>query len=190
MPPVEERQPIASEDDLRWEAAAPELPPFPRTRPVAPPAPAVHYAGFWVRTVALAIDVVVLAIFTGPLVLAGLAGLQAGMLALGEPAPPLFDESLVALLSPAFSTMAIVYFTILHGGDGRTIGKAAVGIRVRSSDLREIGLARSLVRTLGYVVSSFLFGLGFLFAALTPRKRAWHDYLAGTCVVRLSPEEA
>ena len=93
------------------------------------------------------------------------------------------------LTAAAWAVMAVVYFTLLHRGHGQTIGKATVGIRVRSRDLEAIGFLRSLVRTFSYLLSSTLFGIGFLIAGITPHKRAWHDYVAGTCVVRLAPEE-
>ena len=105
------------------------------------------------------------------------------------PAPVASEDTLRSLAPSAWATMALLYFTLLHRGHGQTIGKATVGIRVRSHDLEPIGLLRSLFRTCAYLVSSMLFGAGFLLAAVTPHKRAMHDYLAGTCVVRMTPEE-
>jgi uncharacterized RDD family membrane protein YckC len=154
-------------------------------------APAHHCAGFALRLAAFLIDGMILGIFAVPLALAGFAGVKAG-LALLQAAPPVeAEEALIPLLSLGWLAMTTIYFTALHAGAGQTIGKALLGIRVRSArDLVAIGHARSLVRALGYFVSSSLFGFGFLMVAFTPRKRAWHDYLAGTCVVRLARGEA
>ena len=86
--------------------------------------------------------------------------------------------------------MAALYFVLLHRKTGQTIGKAVVGIAVRSArDLAGIGIIRSTVRVLGYALSAAFLLVGFLTVIFNPRKRAWHDYLAGTCVVHLSPEE-
>src|SRR5438105_4293623 len=80
----------------------------------------------------------------------------------------------------AWLAMAVIYFTALHSRTGQTIGKATVGIAVRRArDLAGIGVFRSLVRVVGYALSSAGFFLGFLTIILGPRKRGWHDYLAG-----------
>ena len=142
------------------------------------------------RATAFLIDDLVLLAFTLPLAAAGFAGMRTGMLVVGAPAPLQLDEALTTVLEIGWFTMAAVYFTLLHRGAGQTIGKAIVGIRVRSLDLTAIGTLRSLLRTRGYAVSSSFLGLGFLMAAVTPHKRAWHDYVAGTRVVRLAPDEA
>jgi uncharacterized RDD family membrane protein YckC len=149
-----------------------------------------RYAGFLVRLVAFAIDGAVLSLFAVPLAVAGIAGIKTAMLVLGLPTPIETQEALASLLSSGWAAMATVYFTALHRGAGQTIGKALLGIRVRSTELVAIGVIRSLVRTLGYALSSSFLGLGFLTVALTPRKRGWHDFLAGTCVVRLAADEA
>jgi uncharacterized RDD family membrane protein YckC len=86
--------------------------------------------------------------------------------------------------------MATVYFTVLHRTYGQTIGKSLLRLRVQTLALGDVGYGRALIRTLGYAVSSSFLGFGFLLVAVTPRKRGWHDFLAGTCVVRLAAEEA
>lgn len=81
----------------------------------------------------------------------------------------------------------VLYFacmTILACG-AQTPGKRLVGIRVISDDHGEApGLQQSLVRTVCYLASSLLLGLGFLWARLHPRGLAWHDIAAGTIVVQ------
>ena len=186
MPPVSD----TPSSDAAWAAAAPDLPPFPRPRPPVPPPPPVEYVGYVVRATALAMDLAILGLCGVPLLLAITAGVHAGFVFLDVPAPVTTEAALSSLVSAAWGVMALAYFTLLHRGHGQTIGKAAVGIRVRSRNLEAIGTARSLLRAFSYFLSSTLFGAGFLLAALTPRHRAWHDYVAGTCVVRMTPEEA
>lgn len=153
--------------------------------------PTVQYAGFLVRSVAFLVDGTVLGVFGVPLAIAGYWGVRAGMTALGRPnAIETDDETLVTLLMVAWFAMATAYFTILHSSYGQTIGKSLCGIAVRTLHRHRVGFVRALFRTIAYAFSSSFFGFGFFLAALTPRKRAWHDFLAGTCVVRVAPEEA
>jgi uncharacterized RDD family membrane protein YckC len=151
--------------------------------------PTVRYAGFFIRLGAFLIDVAVLGLFAIPLTTAGYLGLSAGMLALGRSQPIEADETTITLFTAGWLAMAAVYFTLLHRSHGQTIGKSIFGLAVRTIDFREVGFVRCLVRTLGYALSSSFLGFGFLLVALTPRKRGWHDFLAGTCVVRLAREE-
>jgi uncharacterized RDD family membrane protein YckC len=152
--------------------------------------PTLRYAGFFLRVFAFLIDAVVLGAFGVPLAAAGYFGLRAGTAMLGHAVPVDADETLLTILMLAWFVMATIYFTVLHRRYGQTIGKSLVGIEVRTLELEKLGVARSLLRTLGYGLSSTFFGFGFFLVALTPRKRAWHDFLAGTCVVRQLPEEA
>lgn len=150
----------------------------------------VRYAGFFVRVAAFLIDGAILGAFGMPLAAAGYFGIRAGMLAVGETSPIEADETFLTLLTVGWLTMATIYFTILHRTYGQTIGKWLLGLRVHTLELGEIGYVRALLRTLCYAASSSFLGFGFFLAALTPRKRAWHDFIVGTCVVRLTPEEA
>jgi uncharacterized RDD family membrane protein YckC len=154
-------------------------------RPAAEPE--IRYAGFFVRLVAFLVDGAVLSIFSIPLIAAGYFGIRAGMVVLGKDAPIEADDTLVTILTAAWFVMAGFYFTIMHRAYGQTIGKGLLGLEVRSLSLAPLGPLQSLLRTLGYVASSMFFGFGFALAGLTPRKRAWHDFLAGTCVVRTTP---
>lgn len=154
------------------------------------PEPVVHYAGFLARVVAFLVDGAVLGAFGVPLAAAGYWGIRAGMLVLGRTAPIETDESVTTMLMLAWFAMATVYFTVLHASYGRTIGKALLGIEVRTLHLGKVGVGRALLRTLGYAASSSFLGFGFFLVALTPRKRGWHDFIAGTCVIRPAPEES
>jgi uncharacterized RDD family membrane protein YckC len=153
------------------------------------PEPVIHYAGFLSRAVAFLIDGALLGAFGVPLAAAGYWGIRAGMLFLGRSAPIETDESVMTMLMLAWFAMATVYFTVLHAAYGRTIGKSVLGIEVRTLHLGKLGVGRALLRTLAYAASSSFFGFGFILAALTPRKRGWHDFIAGTCVIRPPSEE-
>ena len=69
---------------------------------------------------------------------------------------------------------------------GRTPGKALLKIAVvaEGSNTPGIGFGKAIIRMVGYVLSSVILCIGFLMAAFGD-KRALHDRIAGTRVVRL-----
>lgn len=80
-----------------------------------------------------------------------------------------------------------VYSVMLLGLTGATPGKRLLGLELRSWSNGKVGLLRALVReSLGKVLSAAPLGLGFLWIGLSRSKRGWHDWLAGTVVVRVS----
>lgn len=66
---------------------------------------------------------------------------------------------------------------------GGTLGKRLFGLRVVRLDGGALGPLRGLVRAAGYILSTPLCSLGFLWALFQPDSRAWHDLLAGSVVV-------
>jgi len=100
-----------------------------------------------------------------------------------------FDEDrIMGVLGPyyLFSTIiTILYFTYFHGSIGQTPGKMLCGLKVVRVDGEPLGFARALLRWAGYLPSSLVFGLGFLWIAWDRNKQAWHDKIAGTRVIRL-----
>ncbi len=124
---------------------------------------AATYAGFWVRLAAWTIDAVITNIGSS-FVFAALGG--------GDLRPILF------LLLPA------LYFVLLTGLKGQTLGKMAAGIRVVNREGLAPGVGRAALReTVGKFVSAIALLLGFLWVARDPEKQGWHDKMAGTYVV-------
>jgi uncharacterized RDD family membrane protein YckC len=78
------------------------------------------------------------------------------------------------------------YLTLFTAAGGQTIGKMAVGIRVVSvdADRLRVPLGHSVVRATAYLASALPAGLGFLPGLLAADKRALHDRLADTRVVK------
>ena len=78
------------------------------------------------------------------------------------------------------------YLTLFTAAGGQTIGKMATGIRVVSmdQDLVRVPLGRAILRAAGYFVSALPAGLGFLAALVAADRRAIHDRLADTRVVK------
>lgn len=68
--------------------------------------------------------------------------------------------------------------------DGQTPGKFALSIRVIKADGTPLSDTDAVIRAIGYNVSSFVFGLGYLWAIFDKNNQTWHDKLARTYVVR------
>jgi uncharacterized RDD family membrane protein YckC len=79
--------------------------------------------------------------------------------------------------------LPVLYYTLTEGGCGQTLGKALFGIVVVAADGRPIGYGRAFARLLTLPYALCPAGLGLVWAALPPAKRAWHDYISATRVV-------
>ncbi len=76
----------------------------------------------------------------------------------------------------------LAYRTVFTARWGQTLGKMAAGIKVVGPADETIGMGRALGRAALEYLSALPLGLGYLPAAFS-KKRALHDYLAGTRVV-------
>jgi uncharacterized RDD family membrane protein YckC len=79
--------------------------------------------------------------------------------------------------------LPVLYYTLTEGAFGQTLGKSLFGIAVVAADGRPIGYGRAFARVLTLPYAFLPAGLGFLWAALPPAKRAWHDYISFTRVI-------
>lgn len=170
----------------------------------AGPAPGFQYAGFWIRLLAYLIDLV-------PLLIVGFILLVPVFTAFSdtvrdmpfpEPGATMSDEELRALQEQMMQRMtaamapfypayglsqlfSIAYFVGFWTWRGQTPGMMLLGLRVaRESDGTPPGLARSILRYVGYLLSGFVLFIGFIWIAFDSRKQGWHDKIAGTVVVR------
>ena len=122
---------------------------------------AIEYMGFWVRLGARLVDGIVLMLFAMFLARLGTAGLA------------------VLLL------VVWAYFVSFTVWRGQTLGKIAFGIQVINSRGENPTLFQAILREVpGKIVSELCLFLGYAWAGWDPQKRAWHDYIGGTYVVR------
>ena len=75
------------------------------------------------------------------------------------------------------------YFILFWVMGGQTIGQYIGGVRVVRVDGRKMNFRYSLVRYLGYFVSFFALGLGYLWVLWDDRRQGFQDKLAKTVVV-------
>lgn len=91
------------------------------------------------------------------------------------------SEALLALSGILF----FLYFFVFHAARGQTPGKKLLGLRVIDAYGARPGLLRTLVRTVAYALSLLPCSLGFLWIGFDRERRALHDWVAGTYVVRV-----
>ncbi len=162
------------------------------------PAPGWEYAGFWIRATAYIIDGIILGFITAILWFVVIA--IVGALALFPAAATTTDGTLtesevavigvgifVAVMVLAFLTLVatVLYFVLFWVKRGGTLGQTLLGMRVaREADGAPIGWGAAIVRYVMMLISFWIFYLGVIWVAFEPRKRGWHDMVAGTVVVR------
>ncbi|MBI5078788.1 RDD family protein [Candidatus Saganbacteria bacterium] len=135
------------------------------------------YAGFIRRSLAFAIDSLIIASF---IYLTG----HGAVAATGPEGADGWHIFRLAALMGFFSIVfPFVYFAWFHANGGQTPGKKAVGIKVAGYDGGDVSSARCVFRTLAYPVSALFFFLGFLWPVFDRRGQAWHDKIAGTVVL-------
>lgn len=148
-------------------------------------APQLEYVGFWARFWASVIDTILVLLICTPLF-----RLLGGPAAFESVDPSAIDWSAFAivqgpidfLVNWVLPAVAVVAFWIYRQA---TPGKIAIGARIVDARTGGTPSTGQLIgRYLGYYVSLFGLGLGFVWIAFDPRKQGWHDKLAGTVVVR------
>ncbi len=76
-----------------------------------------------------------------------------------------------------------IYFIFLATTGGQTVGKYVMGVRVVRLDGKPMTYWQSTLRWFGYIVSLLPLGLGFFWVIIDDRRQAFHDKIAGTCVI-------
>ena len=129
------------------------------------PAPGVVFGGFWIRLVAYYVDAILVEIIVMLLVLAFIPTI-AGILVISM------------IVIPA-------YFIGFWATTGQTIGMMPFRLRVvRNSNGSRLGFGRAVLRLVGLSISFAPLYLGLIWVAFDPRKRGWHDFIAGSAVIR------
>ncbi|MBI5966388.1 MAG: RDD family protein [Deltaproteobacteria bacterium] len=140
--------------------------------------------GFWIRSVAFAIDHLILLFTLAIFLVVGFLAVELG----AKGGREIFFLQKARLVLPILLPLGVVlvlgYFSFFHAAWGQTIGKMIFGLRVVQIDGQPVSFSRALTRTLGYALSAIPFFLGFFWVGFTASKRSWHDAIAGTMVVR------
>ena len=140
------------------------------------PAPGVAFAGYGARLVAYIIDWAIIGLAVGILWVIIAVALANG------------DSGFVTTtLAGATILIWLLYFPYFWHRNGVTPGMMPFGIRVvRDRDGGPIGWGSAFLRLIGYAIDTIVFGLpiGFLWVFFDKRRRAWHDLIGGTVVIK------
>ncbi|MGB2937470.1 MAG: RDD family protein, partial [Phycisphaerae bacterium] len=82
--------------------------------------------------------------------------------------------------------LTVAYFSLAEGVTGRTLGKALLGLEVRSESGASLTRGQALLRNLGRIVDEMpgLYVFGMISILLGPRAQRIGDRMARTLVVR------
>lgn len=150
------------------------------------------YAGFWIRVWASVIDSALLLLIVFPLLslipsatrtrpAAGALFDAAGRINL-DAFGPVIPGPLHIILFWVLPGVAVVAFWLARRA---TPGKMAIRARVVDAETgQRLRPGQSVVRYLGYYVSTLPLGLGLICVGIDARKQGWHDKLAHSVVVR------
>jgi uncharacterized RDD family membrane protein YckC len=145
-------------------------------------ASAAPKAGFWIRFVAYFLDGLIVGIPSFILLILA-AAVSSSSTAKGQVSGAvLIVYGLVIIASIAY----FIYFWTRP--EGQTLGMKALHIRVVKTDGSPLTVGSAVVRYIGMLINSIVFGLpiGWIWAAFDVNKQGWHDKMAGTYVVKTS----
>ena len=154
----------------------------------------VRYAGFWIRFIASFLDTLFLALPVGIVIYFlsdgnwfDFAQYQENIqMAMSGNAHALDSQPQTSLKWELLFELSVLVVTILFWNrwKGATPGKKFVHVKiVDAKNLQDISNKQAITRSLGYIPSTFLFGIGFLMVGIRKDKRSLHDLLAGTIVI-------
>lgn len=196
--PVEEwklqelaRAGVVTADTLVWREGMAGWKPYSEAVSGAPPL--TRYGGFWIRFVARVIDGIILGVVGLLIRIPAFVIMGGATLTLGDnlsPAQAL--AALPALLAGAafmlFVSMAIngAYEAYFLSTRGATPGKMALGLKVVRADGGPITVGLAIGRYFASILSALTLCVGYIIAAFDSQKRALHDHICATRVVRTS----
>jgi uncharacterized RDD family membrane protein YckC len=158
---------------------------------VSPGRPTFHYAGFWIRFVAVLIDSIILGVAGSAVQLVLLGGTLRPLRGMNDAATP--DQAFAAFgammgvlaLSATVGTLiAACYEGFFIGRLGATPGKMVLGLKVVRPNGSPVGLGRSFGRYAAKWLSYLTLLIGFIIAGFDAEKRAMHDMIADTRVIK------
>lgn len=141
---------------------------------------AFHYAGFWIRLVAVFIDALIVGFASVAVQAVLLPGLR-------STSAPTVSGAAVAAIGLAYlvgMAIAATYEAVFVNKLGATPGKMIVGLRVVRPDGGPISLGRSFGRYFAKMLSTIILFIGYIMVAFDREKRGLHDMIVDTRVIR------
>ena len=144
----------------------------------------LKYAGFWIRVVAIIVDIIVISIPLG--IIAFFLGIAYA--ASGGTDPTVLTRN--GILPWVIILIEWIYFITMTSTTGATLGKMLVGITVKSANGQKLSLGQIILReTVGRIIAGIILCIGYIAVAFTARKQGVHDMIAKTVVVYKDPSK-
>lgn len=158
--PPQSAPPVATADGSAAGTVAGAIPPVVAAAAVSPliSAATLPRAGFWIRTAALLINVILCAII-------------------------LKLTPFVHFSWGVFLLILAAYGAVMWKLRGTTVGGSICHLKVVRLDDRPLDWTCAIVRALSCLLSLVVVGFGFIWVAFDEEKQSWHDKIAGTTVV-------
>jgi uncharacterized RDD family membrane protein YckC len=141
------------------------------------------WGGFIRRGFAFVVDFAIILLLGFLMFLLSHIGYKVGLSAHGRSVTMENATALYFIFTWAWVGLFAAYFVLFHGMDGKTIGKWLFGLRVVGPHNGAVTYRQSFLRSLAAVGFAPIF-LGFLWVIWSREKRAWHDIIAQTWVIR------
>jgi len=151
----------------------------------------VNYAGFWIRTAAYLIDlIVVFLIYLFPLIIFSVT--LAVISGMGGNFTPEQAKNMGGWFG--FITMFFlqwVYFTVMESSERQaTFGKKWLGLIVADEGNNRISYSKANARYWSKYLSAIIFGAGYFMVAFSQKRQGLHDKIAKTFVIKSEPTES
>lgn len=148
-----------------------------------------EYAGFWIRFAAVFLDGLILTFFQMLIIIPAGAFIISRFSQMSSTNSPDFSQmgsifALQGLLYLVQFSIAVTYETWFIGKYGATPGKMACRIKVITADGGRVSYLRAFGRYFAKLVSWIVLCIGFIMAAFDKEKRALHDHMCETRVVK------
>jgi uncharacterized RDD family membrane protein YckC len=151
------------------------------------------YGGFWIRFSAYLIDQVILFFIRIPLQIAWQIYSFSLMSSMTRETryPGLFPFGVsqtfwivYAIYALLIFVIGLAYYVFFVGKFGATPGKMALKLKIVRSDRSKVSYWRAAARYFAQIVTNLTAYLGYVMAAFDSEKRALHDYLCDTRVIK------
>ncbi|PSU72988.1 RDD family protein [Photobacterium phosphoreum] len=135
----------------------------------------ITYVGFWQRVLASLVDTALVVLITVPLMYFAYGEIypQTDTFAMGP------MDVLINYVLPFIGV--ILFWVYKSATPGKMVIKAQI---VDAKTGCKPSAKQSVIRYLGYFVSTIPLGLGLMWVGWDKRKQGWHDKLAGTVVIK------
>jgi uncharacterized RDD family membrane protein YckC len=143
------------------------------------------YGGFWRRFLALVLDAIFLSIAMFPIRMGmSMVGLGIGAASYGATPLEIFTAAYFSWATAISFALGIAYQVFFISQKGATLGKMIMGVKVVTANGGPVSVGRAFGRYFACYLSGLTLCIGYIIAAFDDQKRALHDHICNTRVIR------